>query len=219
MHAAALAILLETARQLKPWAGQSTLACCFFDLEEPPHFLRPTMGSSYFVQHCPVDPAQIKCAIILDLCGHDVPMPGAENAVFAMGAEFSKTLAETLAAANRPEMPVLMARNDRIGDMSDHHAFRTGGLPFVFLSCGWWEHYHAPTDTFERLNLPKMQTLSGVLTDLVRRLDTVTIDRRPPDNFLEIEARTFRRLTGMEVPADKTALDVAASALFRKMTW
>ena len=78
-NAAALSILLETSRLLSPWTGEHSLVLCFFDLEEPPYFLTGDMGSIFFTQHAPIDLSLIDCAIILDLCGHDVPIPGCES--------------------------------------------------------------------------------------------------------------------------------------------
>ena len=216
-NAAALAITLETARQLLPWRGRSNLAVCFFDLEEPPNFLQASMGSVYFVQHCPLDVSTLICAIIMDLCGHDVPLPGAENSLFVLGAEYRQYLVEAVRTVDSPGLPLLMARNERIGDMSDHHAFRVRGLPFLFLSCGWWEHYHAATDTFERLNLKKMQATADSLARLVRQLDDVAPSPAPAKAFSGIEAETFRRLTGLNVPANEADLNVAASRIIRKM--
>ncbi|MCI0526452.1 MAG: M28 family peptidase, partial [Nitrospira sp.] len=167
-NAAALSILLETSKFLDSWKGRSNLVFAFFDLEEPPYFLTPSMGSVQFVAKCPFPLDQLKCAIVLDLCGHDVPIPGSENALFVLGAEYSSGLVQAVRNSS-PEnnLSILMSRNDRIGDQSDHHAFRLAGKPFLFLTCGWWKHYHRPTDTFERLNLTKMEQISEFLTKLI----------------------------------------------------
>jgi hypothetical protein len=209
-NAAALAILLEAARLLRPWAGNSGIVGCFFDLEEPPHFLGSTMGSNWFVKHCPLTPQQIKCAIIMDLCGHDVPIAGAENVLFATGAENSGDLMQVVQKVDSEELPILMVHNQLIGDMSDHHAFRMWGLPFLFFSCGWWKHYHQPTDTFEKLNLAKMDRIAHMLANLVRQMDTTTIRLTPSPDFLKCEAKAFKRLTGMDVSPDGESLQEAA---------
>ena len=219
-NAAALAIALDVARRLAPWEGESDVAFCFFDLEEPPRFLGPTMGSNYFVAHCPLDLEKLSCAIIMDLCGHDVPIPGAEDVLFVTGAEFSPALVDIVRQAEGDRLPALMARNEHVGDMSDHHAFRVNGLPFLFLSCGWWEHYHRPSDTFEKLNLAKMAPIAAFVADLVRRLDGMTVTVRPThaQSFLAVEAETFRRLAGIDIPPVKSLLDAAARRIIRKLT-
>ena len=94
-------------------------------------------------------------------------------------------------------------------------------LPFLFLSCGWWEHYHCSTDTFERLNLDKMERIACVVEGLVSRLDAVRSEDRDgwaePEDFDEEEARTLGRLLGVEVPANRTALDLAAEQVLRRL--
>ena len=56
--------------------------------------------------------------------------------------------------------------NENVGDMSDHHVFRTMGLPYLFFSCGRWEHYHQRSDTPEKLNYEKMARIAALLTEV-----------------------------------------------------
>lgn len=219
-NAAALSILLETSKVLNTWKSHSNLVFAFFDLEELPYFLTPTMGSVQFVAKCPFPLNQLKCAIILDLCGHDVPIPGFENALFVLGAEYSSGLVQAVQNSDmKNDLPVFMSRNARIGDQSDHHAFRLAGKPFLFLTCGWWEHYHRPTDTFERLNLAKMKQISKFLTRLILTLDnsSISIDYYP--NFVSVEAEALSRLLGTRVPANSDAVDAAALKVISKLLY
>jgi len=131
-NAAALAILLEAARLLRPWAGNSGIVACFFDLEEPPHFLGPTMGSNWFVKHCPLTPQQIKCAIIMDLCGHDVPIAGAVPVSLVWMVETLppayRYLREAEPRENGPDRPHACVFDSRDG----HHDHQDDALT-VFL--------------------------------------------------------------------------------------
>jgi len=195
-NAAALAILIETCRLLDPWHGSHNLVLCFFDLEESPHYLTGSMGSVYFTKHCPIDLDKLDCAIVLDLCGHDTSIPGREDALFVLGAEYSPDLVQVIQSTESPGVSTYMARNDRIGDMSDHHAFRLAGRPFLFLSCGWWKHYHQPTDTFDRLNLAKMEGIVGLLREIVLKLDGLVVRPTPVQDFGRIEAESLKRLLG-----------------------
>jgi len=70
----------------------------------------------------------------------------------------------------------------------------------LFLSCGWWKHYHQPTDTFDRLNLKKMQGIADYLVRLVHNLDKVAVRINPVHDFSRIEAESLKRLTGGELP-------------------
>lgn len=199
-NAAALSILIETCRQLMPWNGEHSVVLCFFDLEEPPYFLSVKMGSVYFAANSPVDFRAVDCAIILDLCGHDLPIPGCEDVVFLLGAESSRDLISVVQELRSPAIPICMFDNARIGDMSDHHAFRLRKVPYMFFSCGQWEHYHRPSDTFEKLNLGKMQRLADYLASLIRSLDGKKLAWDPVPEFWRIEAASLRRLTGLPLP-------------------
>ncbi len=199
-NAAALSILVEVCRSLGPWQGEHNLALCFFDLEEPPYFQTDIMGSVYFAEHCPFDLKTLDCAVVLDLCGHDVAIPACEDALFVLGAEYSHALVEAIRATEAAAVSIYMLANHRIGDMSDHHAFRLAGRPFLFFSCGWWKHYHRPTDTFDRLNLVKMQGIADYLTRLVPELDRRQVRIDPVHDFGLIEADSLRRLMGGELP-------------------
>jgi hypothetical protein len=63
---------------------------------------------------------------------------------------------------------IVPALNSYVGDMSDHHIFRANDVPYLFLSCGRWEHYHMPTDTPEKLNYEKMGAIADYLGNLVQ---------------------------------------------------
>lgn len=195
-NAAAVAIVMDVVRQLADWRGRHDLVLCFFDLEEPPYFHSPQMGSIRFVDASPLPVDQIECAIILDLCGHDVPIPGHAEAVFALGAEGSTGLLQAIQAARVDGLSVYPFANARVGDMSDHHAFRKAGVPFLFFTCGRWEHYHQPTDTFDRLNLAKMQRLADYLVQVVKLLDDIPTRTGPVPDFSRVELENLMKLTG-----------------------
>ncbi len=56
--------------------------------------------------------------------------------------------------------------------MSDHHVFRLAGVPYLFLSCGRWQHYHQVTDTPDRLNFHKMVKISSFVISLCRAMSS-----------------------------------------------
>jgi hypothetical protein len=199
-NAAALSIVIETCRRLGPWAGEHDLVVCFFDLEEPPYFQTDIMGSVYFTEHCPINLDTLDCAMVLDLCGHDVSIPGCENALFVLGAEYAHELVQAVQSTESSVISTYLFKNERIGDMSDHYGFRLAGRPFLFFSCGWWKHYHRSTDTFDRLNLSKMQGIAEYLVRLIHNLDQRTVRINPVHDFGRIEAESLKRLMGGELP-------------------
>ena len=166
-NAAAVAIALCVAKRLTTRRLERSVIVALFDGEEPPHFLSPAMGSMHFYDHQRLGP--IHCALIMDLVGHDVPAAGLEDLVFVTGMESDPQLPSavgSLAPAGIRVQPVL---NRYIGDLSDHHVFRENHRPYLFLSCGRWEHYHARTDTPDRLNYGKMLAIADYVTELTLR--------------------------------------------------
>lgn len=165
-NAAAVAIAFAMVRPLRELELHRDIVFAFFDAEEPPHFLTQTMGSTHFYEHQREEP--IHCAIVLDLIGHNVPIPGLEDLLFVMGMESDVDLAGVIERTH-PDTGLRIAAvpNAFVGDMSDHHVFRIHQRPYLFYSCGQWEHYHLPTDTPEKLNYEKMARIAAYLVDVV----------------------------------------------------
>ena len=164
-NASAIAIALATVQPLRARGLRRSIVFAFFDAEEPPHFLTPMMGSTYFFHHQMTSP--VHCALVLDLLGHDVPVPGMEDLVFIMGMESDPGLERVVSGCEAgPGMRTMMTLNRYVGDMSDHHVFRVNQQPYLFLSCGQWEHYHLSTDTPEKLNYGKMAAIASYLVRL-----------------------------------------------------
>ena len=212
-NASSVAIMIELARNLgtsMDTPPPKNLVFVAFDTEERPFYLTPDMGSVYFHAHCPIKP--IDCALIMDLCGHDFPIPGREDALFLMGADSSPALARllpTLAAQN--VTPFII--DDRYGgDKSDYYTFKQAGVPYVFVSVGWWECYHRPCDTVERLNYTKMAAICRLLENMVAGLQTAVIDPGRADT-LELEAHSISALVGQQLPPDRPTLDAVVAKI------
>ena len=109
----------------------------------------------------------LHCAVILDLVGHDVPVSGLEDLLFVMGMESDEALEAVIQTVKLDsEIRKLPTLNRYVGDLSDHHVFRANQVPYLFLSCGRWEHYHEPTDTPEKLNYVKIDAVARLVTEL-----------------------------------------------------
>ena len=172
-NAAAVAIALSVAEAAaKEALFERDLIVAIFDSEEPPYFQSASMGSNYFAAH-QMKPEGVHGVIIMDLVGHDVPgLPGLESLVFVMGAESHPQLRNVFAHSPHPgELKVVPTLNAYVGDMSDHGAFRKRGVPYFFLSCGHWSHYHMPTDTPDRLNYHKMAGILRLNLNFLRGMD------------------------------------------------
>ena len=135
------------------------------------------MGSVRFF-HDQRGDRDIHAAIVMDLVGHDVgvhssmlgrvpvlggimslpglgdrdiPLPLLHPLVFITGTESHPEMREALEIAGTARgLKIVPTLNSYIGDMSDHGVFRRNGVPYFFLSCGHWAHYHQPTDTPDR---------------------------------------------------------------------
>lgn len=174
-NAAAVAITLELGRALRarPPAGRQVILA-LFDAEEPPHFTSQSMGSMHFCAQPTVPLGQVDLMVCMDLVGHacggpDLPDP-VRRSLFVLGAELSQgtaALVERVAGRARGVFPRRL-HADVIPPLSDYYAFWRREVPFVFLSCGRWEHYHQPTDTPDRLDWDKLAATGAFLEDLVR---------------------------------------------------
>jgi hypothetical protein len=60
--------------------------------------------------------------------------------------------------------------------MSDHHAFRVDRRPYLFFSCGHWEHYHMPSDTPDKLNYAKMARIAEYLVRVTEAVSGTALD-------------------------------------------
>ena len=170
-NAAAVGVLLEVADGIRVEPTDRSVIFAFFDAEEPPHFLSPAMGSIRFFEDQRL--GDIHCAVIMDLVGHDVPVPGLEDVLFVTGMETDSVLGEVIQSCKVDEaIRVLPTLNRYVGDMSDHHIFRTNRVPYLFLSCGMWQHYHQDTDTPEKLNFGKVKAIARYLDSLTRTVST-----------------------------------------------
>jgi len=173
-NAAAVAITLALAGELKARAPEGrNVLLAFFDAEEPPHFAEQSMGSMYFVDHPLVPLDSIDLMVCMDLVGHAVGpklVPReVREALFVLGAERSEGTAALVDALPKVDgVRPLRADGEVIAPLSDHYAFWRKQVPFVFLTCGRWEHYHRPTDTPDRLDYPKMAAIARWLEALTR---------------------------------------------------
>jgi hypothetical protein len=172
-NAAAVALLLELARALDASLSRGVLLVAF-DGEEPPHFLTPAMGSMELAARPPVPLERIDLAITLDLVGHALGPPSAPPSVrdtlIVMGAEKSEGTRELVDGAARGDgLPVVRRLGiDLIPALSDYEPFRRARVPFLFLTCGRWPHYHQPTDTPDRLDYHKLARVARFVEGLVR---------------------------------------------------
>jgi hypothetical protein len=241
-NAAAVAIALSAAEALSKEPLSRDVVIALFDAEEPPYFHQPSMGSTRFFEDQMLS-AGVHAALIMDLVGHDVsfgnlPLPSElgeqiANLLFVTGAESHPGMARLVQhVADQGILPVVAALNSYVGDMSDHHVFHLHGVPYLFLTCGAWDHYHQVTDTPERLNYEKMARIRDVLVTVVRGLDGDSLlsceTPRPGDDYtLQMEIDLLNRgfgpalhyllqLAGLRTITTRADVDELSGMLARK---
>lgn len=199
-NAAAVAIAFELGKMTLEAGGlDRDLIVAIFDAEEMPYFSTGSMGSQRFYAE-QRQGREIHAALIMDLVGHDVSvhsslfpagnklgtlwkkipflrdrdldLPLLHSLLFVTGTESHPELAAILQQnLLRHGLRVVPTLNRYVGDMSDHGIFRENGVPYFFLSCGRWAHYHQITDTPERLNYQKMDKIRQQSYRLLCALD------------------------------------------------
>ena len=213
-NGASVAISLAVALSIAEQGGlERDLIVAIFDAEEPPYFQSEAMGSIRFYED-QTDQRGIHFAIISDLVGHDITFPSdltrripAASLItapfapltFMTGAESHPDLPALLSDVKTPKGIKLIATlNDYVGDMSDHGIFRENDVPYVFLSCGRWEHYHQPTDTPDRLNYSKMAAITEYCLDVCRAASGTSLtETTSGGDSLEFEKQTWKKALGI----------------------
>ena len=215
-NAAAVAIVLEVALELVARPLTRDVVVALFDTEEQPYAGTAGMGAIHFHNH-QMDGRGIACAVIQDLTGHNVSwrsgdkkrrLPRVGGLLFMTGAESHAELPAAVAASRRPwRLRLIALLNRYIGDVSDHRPFRRAGKPYLFFSCGRWEHYHRESDTPQRLNYRKMRRIARFLTALLARLDGLPFDAgSEPVDTTAFEVSSLRTAFGPWLPLVRRVL-------------
>ena len=204
-NAAAVAIVLEMALELVARPLTRDVVVALFDTEEQPYTGTLGMGSEHFRAR-QMDRRGVACAIIQDLTGHSVSLmvggrkrrlPRVRNLLFMTGAESHTELPGAVAGCRRPwRLPLIATLNRYVGDVSDHRAFRRAGAPYLFFSCGRWEHYHQASDTPQRLNYRKMRRIARFLNALLGRLDALPFSAEAEADTTDFEVSSLRSAFG-----------------------
>lgn len=230
-NAAAVAIALATGEMLSKKKLPRDVVIAIFDAEEPWHFQEPSMGSIRFYEDHGQERG-VHAALIMDLMGHDVVVPaemlnivpwlgrlgqlvlprvgkedvvipGVRDLFFMTGAESHPDLSGVVDSVRVPRrLRLIPTLNQYVGDMSDHGVFRANGVPYLFLSCGRWRHYHVESDTPEKLNYGKMARMAQYLVAMTEALAAKGLagDVEGPVDTAEFEIRRIKRACGMALP-------------------
>jgi hypothetical protein len=211
-NAASVAVLLAAAEQMSTSGPSRDILFAFFDAEESPFFGTALMGSEQFLQE-QAGERRPACAVILDMVGHpaetglrgsDLLLPASGELLFVTGAESSPELPAALetAAGRVSGLRIVPTLNRYVGDTSDHRAFRSAGIPFLFISSGPGKCCHTTRDTPDCVSFPRLGRVLGIVLSLSFLLDGVAI--RPagdsPRDTSAFESRMLRKAVGWPLP-------------------
>jgi Zn-dependent M28 family amino/carboxypeptidase len=188
-NASAIAVQLETARQLKALEGREELDLAVkfvsFALEEPPVYHTPYMGSRVYARKARKQNEKIDGMICLEMVGYACHERGCQQYPFPLGFfgypeqgdfigivanskshKFSKLLKEQFSKnADLPVVSLNVPLNGRILPavrLSDHASFWDAGFNAVMITDSAFyrnPHYHTELDTMEKLDYRFMAEL------------------------------------------------------------
>lgn len=195
-NASAVAMLIEVARILRPFAFQRTLRFVAFPCEEPPHFYTDTMGSEVYARQCRVRGERIIGMICLEMVGYyctepesqQIPpgiprwlhwaFPGRGDFLAAVGNFRSWRLVWAFRRGFKrvTRFPLYsIALPEKIWEirMSDNSSFWDQGYPALMVTDTSFlrnPHYHADTDTPDTLDYARMAQATIGVAGGVKRL-------------------------------------------------
>ena len=188
-NASAVAVLLETARELQAAAGGRSLdlkvTFVAFALEEPPVYGTRFMGSRVYAAKAKREKLSLDGMICLEMVGYTCREPGCQHYPFPLtffgypkegnfigvvgnfgSRSFSRKLVKSF--HQNPGLPVVSLSVPLDGwilpavRLSDHASFWDKGFPAVMVTDSAFfrnPHYHLPSDTMDKLDLDFMAEL------------------------------------------------------------
>jgi len=203
-NASAVAVQLETARQLQALVGNEPLDLAVkfvsFALEEPPAYGTRFMGSRIYAKKAHKQKERIDGMICLEMVGYACHEPGCQaypfplnffgypkegNFIGIVGNTRSRGFTRALFSAfgRNPELPVVKLHVPFNGwvlpsvRLSDHASFWDQGYQAVMITDSAFfrnPHYHRSSDTMEKLDLRFMSELVRSLIMFFRKAGIAT---------------------------------------------
>jgi len=170
-NASGVAALLGIAAYFAAHPPAHTLLFAAFDAEE-----QGCRGSEAFAQASPIPLDRLVLDVNMDMIGRSAP-----GRLFVAGAHQHPSFLPLLREAAGRSAVALHAGHDRpiwrtglVDDWStgsDHRAFFERGLPFLYFGVEDHEDYHAPGDTFERLDRDFFTGAAETILEVILAID------------------------------------------------
>lgn len=191
-NASGVAAMLEIARLLAGNTYSHTVRLVAFANEEPPFFYSEEMGSSVYVARSRQHGEQIKAMLALETIGYFSDQPDSQyypipfslfypdtgNFIGFVGNLSSRRLVRRAIGAFRASTAFPSEGVAAPGWMmgvhwSDHWSFWQAGYPAIMITdtaLFRYQHYHAATDTPEKLDYTSLARVTKGLADVVAEL-------------------------------------------------
>ena len=191
-NASGVAALLELARLLAGNTYPRTVRLVAFANEEPPFFYSEEMGSSVYATRSRQRGEQIKAMLALETIGYYTDQPASQQYPFPLsffypdtgnfigfvGNFSSRHLVRRALGAFRattafPSQGVAAPGWMMGVHWSDHWSFWQAGYPAIMITdtaLFRYQHYHAATDTPEKLDYPSLARVTRGLENVVAEL-------------------------------------------------
>jgi Zn-dependent M28 family amino/carboxypeptidase len=170
-NASGVAAMLAIASWFKAHPPRHSIVFAAFDGEE-----LGLRGARAFMAALPFPKEQLALNLNLDMVGHNDT-----NEIFVAGTSYTPALKPLVAQAAARNAVMVKLGHDRsplvagsVEDWtgsSDHGPFHDAGVPFLYFGVEDHADYHAPGDTFEKINQPFFVRAAGLLVDVAATLD------------------------------------------------
>ncbi|WLI88684.1 M20/M25/M40 family metallo-hydrolase [Massilia sp. R2A-15] len=170
-NASGVAAMLAIAKWFKAHPPRHSIVFAAFDGEE-----LGLQGARAFLAALPFPKARLALNLNLDMVSHND-----SNEIYAAGTSYTPALTPLVAqAAARNTVKVKLGHDrsqlvagsveDWTGS-SDHGPFHDAGVPFLYFGVEDHDDYHAPSDTFERINQKFFVDVANLLVDVAETAD------------------------------------------------
>jgi Zn-dependent M28 family amino/carboxypeptidase len=169
-NASGVGAMLAVAAWFKAHPPRHSIVIAAFDAEE-----LGLRGAKAFLAALPFPKQQLAMNLNFDMVSHND-----SNEIFVAGTSYTpafKPLIEQVARRSTVSLklghdrPRLLLGLEDWTNSSDHGPFHEAGIPFLYFGVEDHPDYHAPSDTFERINQPFYINVASLLVDVAATLD------------------------------------------------
>jgi aminopeptidase YwaD len=147
------------------------------------------LGSKYFADNLPFDPARVNIMINLDMVGRLTDSTSLQ--ISGVGTA-DGLKADVIPLCDSTRMKVTFS--DEGFGPSDHSSFYGKNIPVLFFTTGAHVDYHTPTDTWEKINYQGMKDISDLVFRVAEKFSNTPERLKFKEAGPKIEvSRTIRR--------------------------